>query len=104
MATEDIQAVYETEQRNGERCPATDSSEQFSSNILAETTQMQNRKGRFGENQAKAGDSKDFSDVNRISQDDQEARQRAETFGKSQHDVSFASPQATNVAAKIRMS
>ena len=53
----------------------------------------------MGDSQMKPVDSKDFSDanaMNRMIQDEQEARQRAETFGKSQHDVSFASPYAAS--------
>lgn len=55
----------------------------------------------------KTGDSKDLSDankMNRMIKDEQEARQRAETFGKSQHDVSFASPFAASKMSQSRLS
>ena len=86
MATEDIQVNDETDQQFVERCPATDSSEQFSSNLMAETSQKQIRKGKLVEYSARQLDIKELSDantVNRIIQDEHEARQRAETFGKS---------------------
>lgn len=53
MATEDVQVNDETDQQFVERCPATDSSEQFSSNLMAETSQKQIRKGKLVEYSAR---------------------------------------------------